>query len=221
MKTSRDWSLIYDSAQAARKPETDVQRFDAPSRDFFKTALPPMTAANIIRNRRSAVDFDPDGSMPKASFLGMLDKTLVRRNVAPFDVDLGQADIDLLIFVHAVEGLDSGLYYLLRDEARLAAICKNTRPEFLWQPVDNGFPLYVLDRQNYRQEAKTVSCHQAIAGDGIFSLGMIARFRKTLVRQPFRYRHLFWEAGMIGQVLYLEAEAHGVRGTGIGCFFRR
>jgi len=24
---------------------------------------------------------------------------------------------------------------------------------------------------------------------------------------------------MIGQVLYLEAEAQGVRGTGIGCFF--
>jgi hypothetical protein len=24
---------------------------------------------------------------------------------------------------------------------------------------------------------------------------------------------------MIGQVLYLEAEAHGLRGTGIGCFF--
>jgi hypothetical protein len=24
---------------------------------------------------------------------------------------------------------------------------------------------------------------------------------------------------MIGQVLYLEAEAHGFRGTGIGCFF--
>ena len=24
---------------------------------------------------------------------------------------------------------------------------------------------------------------------------------------------------MIGQVLYLEAEAHGIRSTGIGCFF--
>ena len=34
-----------------------------------------------------------------------------------------------------------------------------------------------------------------------------------------RYRHLFWETGMIGQVLYLEAEAQGVRATGIGCFF--
>jgi hypothetical protein len=30
---------------------------------------------------------------------------------------------------------------------------------------------------------------------------------------------LFWEAGVIGQVLYLEAEAANARSTGIGCFF--
>lgn len=51
------------------------------------------------------------------------------------------------------------------------------------------------------------------------SLGMIARFRKTIEQEPYRYPHLFWETGMIGQVLYLEAEAHGVRGTGMGCYF--
>ena len=33
------------------------------------------------------------------------------------------------------------------------------------------------------------------------------------------YRRLFWECGMIGQVLYLEAEAAGARATGIGCFY--
>src|SRR5208283_2475280 len=33
------------------------------------------------------------------------------------------------------------------------------------------------------------------------------------------YRELFWEAGMIGQALYLAAEAAGVRGTGVGCYF--
>ena len=33
------------------------------------------------------------------------------------------------------------------------------------------------------------------------------------------YRHLHWEAGAIGQVLYLEAEAAARRATGIGCFF--
>jgi len=53
----------------------------------------------------------------------------------------------------------------------------------------------------------------------VFSLGMLAVFADTIVAAPYRYRQLFWETGMIGQVLYLEAEAHGVRGTGIGCFF--
>jgi hypothetical protein len=49
---------------------------------------------------------------------------------------------------------------------------------------------------------------------------MIAEFAGTIgSRGAWWYRRLFWEAGLIGQVLYLEAEAAGVRGTGIGCYF--
>jgi hypothetical protein len=49
---------------------------------------------------------------------------------------------------------------------------------------------------------------------------MIAEFEGRLCRHgAWFYRRLFWETGIIGQVLYLEAEAAGVRGTGIGCFF--
>ena len=49
---------------------------------------------------------------------------------------------------------------------------------------------------------------------------MIADFDASLDRcGPSFYRHLFWESGVVGQVLYLEAEAAGVRGTGIGCFY--
>ncbi|MCU7877998.1 MAG: hypothetical protein KZQ84_14565 [Candidatus Thiodiazotropha sp. (ex Lucinoma borealis)] len=36
---------------------------------------------------------------------------------------------------------------------------------------------------------------------------------------PQAYPELFWEAGLIGHVLYLQTEAAGLRGTGIGCFF--
>jgi hypothetical protein len=39
------------------------------------------------------------------------------------------------------------------------------------------------------------------------------------MREPWRYRALYWECGMLGQVLYLEAEAAGIRATGIGCYF--
>jgi hypothetical protein len=49
---------------------------------------------------------------------------------------------------------------------------------------------------------------------------MLARIEPALREHgPWYYRRLHWETGLIGQVLYLEAEAAGVRSTGIGCFF--
>lgn len=67
---------------------------------------------------------------------------------------------------------------------------------------------------------KTVSCHQDIASDGAFAVSMLAEFNAALAEHgPSFYPRLFWETGLIGQVLYLEAEAAGVRGTGIGCYF--
>jgi len=45
---------------------------------------------------------------------------------------------------------------------------------------------------------------------------MIAEYQETLfARGAWFYRRLFWETGLVGQVLYLEAEAAGVRATGI------
>jgi len=83
-----------------------------------------------------------------------------------------------------------------------------------------ALPLYLLQEGDARQLAAQVSCHQAIAGDGAFSLGMLADYDEALrVHGAWFYRRIYWESGMIGQVLYLEAEAEGIRGTGIGCFF--
>jgi len=49
---------------------------------------------------------------------------------------------------------------------------------------------------------------------------MVANFARTLEEDgAWAYRRLFWETGLIGQLLYLEAEAAGVRSTGIGCYF--
>ena len=49
---------------------------------------------------------------------------------------------------------------------------------------------------------------------------MIAEYEQSVARYgPWFYPRLFWEAGAIGQVLYLEAEAAGIRSTGIGCYF--
>jgi hypothetical protein len=73
---------------------------------------------------------------------------------------------------------------------------------------------------DFRQAAQQIACLQEIAGDGCFSAGMIAEFDGPLeAHGPWFYPRLFWECGLIGQVLYLEAEAAGLRATGIGCYF--
>ena len=92
------------------------------------------------------------------------------------------------------------------------------RPEFLWEEVADG--LFLLLPIEAGRIANRLSCDQNIAEDGFFGLGMIARVEQALrERGEWFYRRLFWECGLIGQVLYLEAEATGGRATGIGCYY--
>jgi hypothetical protein len=81
-------------------------------------------------------------------------------------------------------------------------------------------PLFLLEAGDARRLAAQVSCGQDIAGDGAFATAMLADYRASLTEfGAWFYRRLHWEAGALGQVLYLEAEASGIRATGIGCFF--
>jgi len=214
-----NWEIIYQTARLTSKPatqETDVKLED---RKWAGGEVIHLTAADIIRQRRSATAFDRSGSITRNQFLTMLDKTLPRKDCAPFDVELIEPSSHLLVFVHGVVDLRPGLYFFLRAEKDFDRIRRLSRGDFLWKAVAPDVPLFLLAEGNFRQQAMMVSCHQEIAGFSAFSLGMIAKFRDVIIDAPYRYRHLFWETGMIGQVLYLEAEAHGARGTGIGCFF--
>jgi SagB-type dehydrogenase family enzyme len=214
-----NWEIIYKTEKLTEKPPTPEKRFEYGHRKFIDTSISSLDAAQIIRQRRSAVSFNPGGRISKRRFMAMLDKTLPRDRCAPFDAELSDSNIHLFIFVHKVREILPGLYFFIRNDHHLKQIRDLAKPDFLWRQIDPGFPLYLLEHGEFRRTAMAVSCHQDIAGDGVFSLGMIARFKSVLDKEPFRYRRLFWESGMVGQVLYLEAEAHGLRGTGIGCFF--
>src|SRR2546422_4926053 len=131
--------------------------------------------------------------------------------------------IHLGLFVHRVDGLDPGLYMLARDPGKVDKLKHAMHEQFAWTtppgcPPD--LPLYLLEHGDAKRLASQVSCFQDIAGDGAFSLGMIAEYQEALFKHgPWFYRRLFWETGGIGQGLYLEAEAAGVRGAGAGGLF--
>jgi SagB-type dehydrogenase family enzyme len=178
-------------------------------------------AIDVIRNRRSAQRFDRSFTLGAEGFFHLLD-CLLLRPALPWDVWRHAARVHPLLFVHRVAGLPPGLYALPRRPEAERTLRRCLHGDFRWQRVDTAaaqLPLFHLSGGDFRQFAKTVSCHQAIAGDSSFSLAMLAEFAGPVAAEPWRYRQLHWEAGLLGQVLYLEAEAMGLRGTGIGCYF--
>jgi len=212
------WPVIDEASRAAKKwHTTDTHWKPVPQRLIKSTCTKPVV--DIIRGRRSAQQFD--GKMPPlpiSDFYRMLSATLPSAKI-PFDSWPWSPQVHLFIFVHRVDGLQSGLYALIRNADMLQKLKTATLADFAWQPVSDTLPLYHLYSGDFRQTAKTLSCRQAIAGDSAFSLAMLAEFSDPIAEKAWAYRRLFWECGLIGQALYLEAEAAGVRGTGIGCYF--
>lgn len=224
-----DWNVIEIAARAAAKPRTEVRIRTLPASSPIAddTAGAP-TARRIILQRRSAVDLDGKTRLGADAFFHLLGRLLPARadgaaSPPPWDAIGWEPRVHLALFVHRVDGLAPGLYALPRKESAAEALRAAMKSDFRWaRPADApaDLPLFLLREQDCVGLAKSVSCGQDIAGDGVASLGMIAELDAT-VREvgPWAYRRLHWEAGMIGQVLYLEAESAGIRGTGIGCFF--
>ena len=150
----------------------------------------------IIRRRRSAVDFDGKQRMSKKDFATIL--TSSTRGPGSAGVPPASADlVDLFAYVHRVDDIAAGLYFF--DRRKQAAV-----------------PLLFRDQ---REGIKMMSCFQDIAADGCFALSMIADLASAYQLYGDRgYKLAHYEAGYIGQLLYLAATALGYEATGIGCF---
>ncbi|MBK5280452.1 MAG: SagB/ThcOx family dehydrogenase [Nitrospiraceae bacterium] len=229
------WDIIDEVAEASWK--THYENTTTSLSIFFAQNTPhplPLTphgplAGQIIRQRRSAVSFDGKTSISAATFFNMMQLVMPRSDrpqldrPMPWDSWPYEPAIHLLLFVHRVDDLKPGLYFLVRDPQKLSFIQQSMNPELTWTPVSgcpDDLPLYWLLEGDAKKAAIQISCHQEIAGDSAFSFGMLAEFEGRLREGgAWRYPRLFWESGLLGQVLYLEAEAAGMRATGIGCFF--
>ncbi|PQP95914.1 uncharacterized protein Pyn_12797 [Prunus yedoensis var. nudiflora] len=197
------WDIIYRTAEAVKKEISLGDTF----------LVDPFQSSGICSEDSFALSsfgFSNGGKQKKPlalSFRGL-----------PWD-----AEVHAALFVHRVEGLPQGLYFLVRNEEHLDKLKKSMRSGFKWvkpEGCPENLPLYELDRTDCRTLAERLSCHQEIASHGCFSLGMVACFDPILHdKNAWMYPRLFWETGVLGQVLYLEAHAVGISATGIGCYF--
>ena len=175
-------------------------------------------ATSVILKRRSAQAFDGQSVMPQSVFRKII-AAMLPGGSPVWSLWPRTARVHPVVLVHRVEGLANGLYVLPRSADAVESLRASLRANFEWQSADAELPLYRLVTARCGKTARTVSCHQDIASQSALTFMMLAEFEGPLTENTAAYRHLHWEAGMLGHTVTLEAEANGWRGTGIGCFF--
>jgi SagB-type dehydrogenase family enzyme len=145
-----------------------------------------LTFGNVVRQRRSALDFiggTQSISLPQLAAILAVART-----------DF----IQLYLYAHRIDGLETGVYKISPERAEL-------------QRTRSG---------DQRVAAAGLSLGQFLAGNACIAFSMIGDLeRAARVHGDRGYRYVHFEAGALGQRLYLAAEALGFRATGIGAFY--
>lgn len=163
---------------------------------------------SVVRRRRSALDFDANTPpMSREELEQLLD--LATRDwladwrgnfagAAPTQDNTGADFVTLYVYVHRVLDCEPGVYRWDRDSRKLEQ----------------------LHAGNVQRVAAFLSLEQSLAGNSCFTVSMIADLAEAArVFGNRGYRYVYFEAGAIGQRLYLGAEALGWNATGIGAFY--
>ncbi|MCP4572709.1 MAG: SagB/ThcOx family dehydrogenase [bacterium] len=212
----QDWPLVEEVREAVAWPGRGWDG-ETPA-----PPIPPTTGdrsfLSLVRGRRSAVSMDGATGLDAEAFYEICRRALPGQVPLPWP-----AQVSVLLFVHRVAGLPAGPYLLSRSPDHAEELREILPPVATWERprrCPDDVPLVRLDTADLRNHARALCCTQKIAGDGVFAAAMLARFDEPLHEYGAGfYPRLFWETGVVGQMLYLAAEAAGVRGTGIGCYF--
>ena len=175
--------------------------------ELFRDPARDSSLGVIVRRRRSALDFDARTPPMERSDVEQLLDFATRDWPADWRGNFGGettaagkgADfVTLYLYVHRVRDCEPGVYRWDGSSRRLEQ----------------------LHRGNVERVAAYLSLEQALAGNACFAVSMVADLAKAAQIFGNRgYRYVHFEAGAIGQRLYLGAEALSWNATGIGAFY--
>jgi SagB-type dehydrogenase family enzyme len=175
--------------------------------ELFRDSPRDSSLGVIARRRRSALDFDARTPPMGRSEVEQLLDFATRDWPADWRGNFGGetaavvkgADfVTLYLYVHRVRDCEPGVYR--------------------WD--GSSRKLEQLHRGNVERVAAYLSLEQALAGNACFAVSMVADLAKAAQTFGNRgYRYVHFEAGAIGQRLYLGAEALSWNATGIGAFY--
>jgi SagB-type dehydrogenase family enzyme len=179
-----------NSGTSDRGTSAHAAEIHLPSPDSSSRAF-----GTTARARRSALDFRGGAQTMSLAQLA----TVLHIAARPFSADFATARfIKLYLYAHRVDELPPGLYRFREESATL-------------EKMKGG---------DQRVIAAGLSLGQQLAGNACVTFSMAGDLElATRLHGNRGYRYPYFEAGAIGQRLYLAAEALGLGATGIGAFY--
>ena len=93
--------------------------------------------------------------------------------------------------------------------------------DFDWQPEGGPVNFYKLKTGDFRHVTQSVWNQSDLGDSAMFYTMMIGDFDKSVRMNPSCYPHLFWEAGMMAQMLSVEANSLDFGTQKSGSLYRR
>jgi SagB-type dehydrogenase family enzyme len=191
---------IHNATKLRQRACRDISPAEMASTGSGEINLPPPAFSSrafgeVTRTRRSALDFL--GGTQSMSLTQL--SAILAAATGPFFADFASVNfIQLYLYAHRVDGLQAGVYRLWPQTVRL-------------EQIESG---------DQRVAAAGLSLGQDLAGNACVAFSMIGDLERAVRAHGDRgYRYVHFEAGAIGQCLYLASEALGLRATGIGAFY--
>jgi SagB-type dehydrogenase family enzyme len=191
---------IHDATKLGERTCHGILPAEPAPTGFGEIKLPPTASSGrsfgeVSRTRRSALDFRGGTQSMSLPQLSAILAAATRALSADF---AGARFIQLYLYAHRVDGLESGVYRFWPEPGELEQI----------------------KRGDQRVAAAGLSLGQDLAGNACVAFSMIGDFERAVrVHGDRGYRYVHFEAGAIGHRFYLAAEAFGLGATGIGAFY--
>eukprot|EP00339_Tiarina_fusa_P002700 CAMPEP_0116998668 /NCGR_PEP_ID=MMETSP0472-20121206/1658_1 /TAXON_ID=693140 ORGANISM="Tiarina fusus, Strain LIS" /NCGR_SAMPLE_ID=MMETSP0472 /ASSEMBLY_ACC=CAM_ASM_000603 /LENGTH=296 /DNA_ID=CAMNT_0004697887 /DNA_START=171 /DNA_END=1061 /DNA_ORIENTATION=- len=194
-----------------------------------------------VRMRRSVLDFQPKDISKKqfvsclASILPACNPILAEhcKNFLGDGTGRNFPHIHFGMWITGVQGMKNGRYFLLRNQdcgddllrvQHKMAQGENTSELVKVPGLPEEINLFYCEGigsgevSEFKKEASGNSCHQKIAEDCSVVIAMLSPVGEAIGLEARNYAYMHWEAGFLGQLLYVQAYQQGLGATGMGCF---
>lgn len=174
----------------------------------------------LFQQRRSAHAFDINGFLQREDFFQILEGICHIYNRVMKPIIPLSPRTSLIFFLNNIENTPSGIYAYIQNQKHFDKLISLGFENIKKVTFLSNLPFFFLKEGNMRRLAGHLCCGQEIVHDGVLCACIFTDLKEELeLHEGYIYAPLHWEAGFIGQLLYLEAEIYNLRGTGIGCFF--